>query len=1020
MPQNVLIHAIVRGRMLRSVLLGVLVTLGCSSPESHPSENWAGPRVSPAMPLPPGDTQPCKDGASRECGVTLGRQGNIVSCYHGVQRCDGQVWTDCAEGTTETIDMPEMNGGPGASSQALGSPSPCLDNPCDPFCIDYTEAPVTPIQAAPKPKYQWVTGTLASYPGGLVKKGLIEPCNDGADCQFNQYCSEPVTGDACTHSKCQAGGALVSGCDSCVTDICAAKPECCAPPPNTCNHDVCEVGARLKAGCSAAVDKVCATKPSCCSKKGAWDSGCVDLAVSAGGVTCPCKSSEVTSPDKSRCYYLETSNEKWADAQTKCKARGASWNLSTVNDSGELSFVEALLEEDSWIGLNANAKAGTYVWADGSASTYRNWYKTQPDKDGPCVYVETKDATWYDASCTGTKRESLCEGPAAKVVTGGGTAPAWSEQCVAAVKTVCDATCDTADPPAEGGDCTPWVPGQTDGSCGSIDLALGVPCDDNIPVCNHGTKEAPAGIKIAHFPANSQQFPTCTPDLTHPQTQTCITTAPIPPGQCINVTGCAGLTGNREIMVNPTNIAGHLSECSCRDNWSLFSGGSCSAASCAGSTSIASVKPVNMFIIFDKSGSMNTGLSGGGTRWSATTGALNSFVKDSGSAGIGVALRFFPDDKPTSGCNDSSCSSDACSDPLVDQGVLSSASSPTDTHEKALLDAIAATSPGGWTPTYPALEGALDWAVTNQKANPDEIFAVVLVTDGQPSKCNTDWSQIRALSADAYDSLGVRTYAIGIQGSNVADLDLLAQVGGTGSAFVASANNAAQMQAELVKALQVIASQQVSCTFTLPDAGTFDPANVVVAYTPGDGSATQNLPKIKTSASCGKGWFYDDNSDPSSITLCPESCASAQADTNALLEARVGCPSTYGTNKTSEVYEAVCEEAGHKPQWGYLTYSSTTPLDSSVEFWVRAATTEAGLNTAAPKLVATAHASPTDTQNCSETGPKGCPIDLYALLGDLARAPFMQLDLTVNPSSNKNSTAMVDDWKVTYSCPPAE
>jgi hypothetical protein len=265
----------------------------------------------------------------------------------------------------------------------------------------------------------------------------------------------------------------------------------------------------------------------------------------------------------------------------------------------------------------------------------------------------------------------------------------------------------------------------------------------------------------------------------------------------------------------------------------------------------------------------------------------------------------------------------------------------------------------------------------------------------------------------------VRTYAIGIQGSNVADLDLLAQVGGTGSAFVASANNAAQMQAQLVKALQVIASQQVSCTFTLPGAGSFDPANVVVAYTPGDGSATQNLSKIKTAASCDKGWFYDSNDSPTNITLCPESCAAVQADTNALLEARVGCPSTYATNKTSEVYEAACD-SGHMPQWGYLTYSAATPLDSSVEFWVRAATTQAGLSTATPQLVATAHASPTDTQVCSETGPKGCPINLYALLGNSARERFMQLDLTVNASSNKSGTATVDDWKVTYSCPPAE
>jgi hypothetical protein len=1007
----------VRAFFARGPVLGLLAALGCSAADRYPAEDWSGPAASTGRPGL--DTQPCQDGARRECGVTLERQGNVVSCYHGVQHCVDQAWTECAEGTTETIDVPESTDEPGVRSQALGSPSPCVNNPCDPFCNDYTETPLIPIQATPKPKYQWVTGNLGSFPGGLVKKGLVEPCSDGSDCQFNQYCSQPITADACSHSKCQAGGALVSGCDSCVTDICAAKPECCALPVDTCAHDVCAVGGYLKAGCSTTVDQVCADKPSCCSKKGSWDSGCVDLAVSKTGVTCPCKSSEITSSDKSRCYYLQTSHETWSDARTLCKARGASWDLGSVDDSTEQSFVTSLLEEDTWLGLNANATAGSYVWSNGSASTYRHWYKTQPDNDGRCVFADDKDGTWYDASCTATKRDSLCEGPAATVAAGSGLMRAWSQQCVDAVKTVCAATCDTAYPPAESGDCTPWVPGQTDSSCGSIDLAVGVPCDNNIPVCNHGTKDAPAGIKITHFPANSQQFPTCAPDLTHPQATTCTTAAPIPAGQCINVTGCPGLTGNREIMVNPDGIVGHVSECSCRDNWSLYSGGTCGAPSCAGSTSIASVKPVNMFIMFDRSGSMNNALSGGGTRWSATSSALSSFFTDPGSSGIGVALRFFPDDNPTSGCNDSSCSSDACSDPLVDWGVLASTSSPTDAQEKALLDAVAATGPGGWTPTYPALEGALDWAVTKQKADPDQIYAVVLVTDGQPSKCNTDWSQIRALSASAYDDFGVRTYAVGIQGSNIADLDLLAQVGGTGDAFVASSNNAAEMQAQLVEALQVIAAQQVSCTFTLPAAGSFDPANVVVAYTPGDGSATQNLPKVKTSATCGTGWFYDDNANPTQITLCPNSCASVQADTNALLEARVGCPSTYGANNTSEVYEGVCDQ-GYKPQWGYLTYASTTPLDSSVEFSVRAATSEAGLATAPAQLVATAHASPTDTQLCSVAGPAGCPIDLYALLGDSAGFPFLQLDLKLNPSSDKSSTPMVDDWKVSYSCPPAE
>jgi hypothetical protein len=135
-PQSVLSNV----RVLWWVL-AILATWACSSPENPPAA-WQGPKAAPSQPAPV-DTQPCEDGAGRECGVTLERQGSVVSCYHGVQRCVGGVWTECADGATETIDVPETKDGPGIHSQALGSASPCASNPCDPFCNDYTETPVT-------------------------------------------------------------------------------------------------------------------------------------------------------------------------------------------------------------------------------------------------------------------------------------------------------------------------------------------------------------------------------------------------------------------------------------------------------------------------------------------------------------------------------------------------------------------------------------------------------------------------------------------------------------------------------------------------------------------------------------------------------------------------------------------------------------------------------------------------------------------------------------------------------------
>src|SRR5690606_12672740 len=127
----------------------------------------------------------------------------------------------------------------------------------------------------------------------------------------------------------------------------------------------------------------------------------------------------------------------------------------------------------------------------------------------------------------------------------------WTEECVDLAQSVCDVACSSNDEDATAAVCVPWYPGETEASCAGIDLAVGVPCEQSIPVCNHGNTEAPAGIRLVHFPANSQQYPSCEPNLNHPNMAECFTQEPIAPGKCINVTGCPSLTGNREIMVNP-------------------------------------------------------------------------------------------------------------------------------------------------------------------------------------------------------------------------------------------------------------------------------------------------------------------------------------------------------------------------------------------------------------------------------------------------------------------------------------
>jgi hypothetical protein len=109
----------------------------------------------------------------------------------------------------------------------------------------------------------------------------------------------------CAHSKCTTGTKLTSGCDACVTKICAKDPFCCntewdaacvnqvssvcgescQAQPAPCAHGVCSTGVKLASGCNSCVTTVCSKDAYCCTNS--WDSKCVSEAKSWCGVTCP-------------------------------------------------------------------------------------------------------------------------------------------------------------------------------------------------------------------------------------------------------------------------------------------------------------------------------------------------------------------------------------------------------------------------------------------------------------------------------------------------------------------------------------------------------------------------------------------------------------------------------------------------------------------------------------------------------------------------------------------------------------
>jgi hypothetical protein len=325
-------------------------------------------------------------------------------------------------------------------------------------------------------------------------------------------------------------------------------------------------------------------------------------------------------------------------------------------------------------------------------------------------------------------------------------------------------------------------------------------------------------------------------------------------------------------------------------------------ASCANDNRKAGLVEVNMFVMFDRSGSMHDNIEGSNpqtSRWQAASAALKGFFQDPGSAGLNVALRFFPHNLPVAGCHNSQCDATACSKELVSIGKLATEAAPTDAQEKTLVDAVDSSTPApkgsnnsGGTPTFAALSGAETWAKAYQSAHSGEQTVVVFVTDGQPNGCNEDADDIAALAADAKTSNNVLTYAIGISdGVDKGILDPIAVAGGTKDAIMIADGNA---QTALLTALQGIRGEVMACNFKMPEARDpsrpIDVNKVNVNYASGRGAPT-TLGGVSSAAECTSagGWYYDDPTTPTQITLCPATCTTVQGDRDAEISIVLGC-----------------------------------------------------------------------------------------------------------------------------------
>jgi len=303
-------------------------------------------------------------------------------------------------------------------------------------------------------------------------------------------------------------------------------------------------------------------------------------------------------------------------------------------------------------------------------------------------------------------------------------------------------------------------------------------------------------------------------------------------------------------------------------------------AACAAVHESAVSTPVNLYVMLDRSSS----LAGG--KWDAAKAGLEAFVSDARSAGLRVALNFFPrpiDATPR-------CDQNAYRAPRVPFAALP-ANAPS------VVAALHAETPNGTdTPIYPALGGALLAAIAEAQARPGERGVVLLVTDGEPAGpaplCGganpEDVAEIERLAASGLAfSPSVRTFVVGLPGVPPGTANRIAAAGGTTQAHLVGTSS---VQQHLVEALQRVRGESLPCEYALPPRladRTYAYDQVNVAVTPGGGGEVP----VAHSPACagGEGWRYDDRASPTRILLCPATCARLRTDFAAQLQILLGC-----------------------------------------------------------------------------------------------------------------------------------
>jgi hypothetical protein len=311
---------------------------------------------------------------------------------------------------------------------------------------------------------------------------------------------------------------------------------------------------------------------------------------------------------------------------------------------------------------------------------------------------------------------------------------------------------------------------------------------------------------------------------------------------------------------------------------------------------VTEVEPVALYLMLDQSASMQAGFL-----WDPAKTAVKEFVDDPSSAGIDLALDYFPSFLGEAG----ECNGAGFNAPAVEAGRLP-AHAP---NIHASLDALPLAL-GLGTPIEGALNGAVSYCEAFQAANPDEKCVAVLVTDGYPEiLCSNDYGVIVDIAANAH-AKGVTTFAVGLAGADFFLLDMIAEAGGATDCSADPARFACDVSggaSQLVDVLKKIRDSvtttnmytetttmteeiPLACEWGLPVSNQlrYDKRLVNVELSAPSGEVI--FGRVDDPSTCAvRGWYYDNFDAPTRVIACPQTCELITSTPQAKIDIVVGC-----------------------------------------------------------------------------------------------------------------------------------